>query len=446
MLFSNENRKFLKGLYILALPIVAQDLVGAFVNMLDTFMVSSLGEEAVAAVGLSNQVFFLFALFMFGANSGAAALMGQFWGKNDVKSIRKTMGICWGLSLFVATVFATLAFFIPETIMGIYSNDPAVIQLGVQYLRIVCFSYFLSAISMVINFAMRSTGQTRLPMITTTCALVCSAALNYVFIFILGMGVEGAAISTVIARSIEVILQFIFFRKLRLPIVGPISDYLAIDRTYLKHFFRIVSPVILNEILWSVGVSLYNVAYRECGTAAQSAVQIAVSIQNIFIVFGRSIGSACGIMVANALGASEFEEAIRNARKSLLVAVFTSATMGALLWITTPYIVNFFDISPAVNNYIFLLLRVISVVIVIQTINFICIVGIFRSGGDNTYCLIIDTGCVWLVGLPLAFIGAYYLGFPIYWVFLMSRMEEVAKCIFNLVRVSGSKWVKNLVE
>ncbi len=441
-----KDKVFLKLAAGLAIPIILQDILNSSVNMADTFMIGRLGESEVAAVGLANQVFFIFQLIIFGVTSGSAIFMGQYWGKRDTESIHKVMGIGISLSLFFAFIFSSAAFFMPEKIMSLYSQDDVVIRYGCDYLRIVIISYFFSPLILSINAALRATENTKLPMCTTFISLFSNIIFNYIFIFKLGFGVRGAAIATVIARSIELLCQIFFIYRLKMPVAAKLSNYLKADREFLKGFFKITIPVILNEFMWALGTSIYNMAYKYSGTEAQAAVQISSTIQNLFIVMGTGCGFACGIMISNALGAGDIKKAISYSRKCLKASVLLSCFMGIILFLSSDFILLFFDVSETVKEYAYYLFLVTAVGIVVKTYNYTTIVGILRSGGDTKFCLVLDAAGVWLIGIPLAFLGSAVLSLPIYITVALVYLEEVMKFFVSSKRVFKNNWAKTLVD
>lgn len=446
MKFFTQDKTFFKILSYLAIPIILQELLNSSVNMMDTFMVGRLGVSEVAAVGLANQIFFLFTLLVFGVTSGASIFMGQYWGKNDTKSIHKVMGISFVLSLFAASIFCFSAIFIPDVLMSIYSKDKSVIVLGAKYLRVVGVSYFLSAIIVSINTSLRVTGLTKFPMITTFISLISNIVFNYIFIFKLEMGVVGAALGTTVARSIEIIIQIILINVFKTPVVTRIKNYFTADKAFIKEFLVITTPVILNEFIWALGTSIYNIAYKYSGTEAQAAVQISSTVQNLFMVVGMGIGAACGIMLSNALGAGDTKKAIRYSRKCLILAVVLSIIMGAGLIVASPLIVSIFDVKEIVKVYANKILFVISVGMVLKTFNYTSIVGILRSGGDTKFCLYLDFSSVWFIGVPFAFLGSAILSLPIYITVALVYLEEVCKFIVSFKRVLSNKWAKSIID
>lgn len=446
MSFISKDKVFIKNLSMLAVPIIFQEMLNSSVNMMDTFMIGQLGAQEVASVGLANQIFFLFTLIVFGINSGSSVFMGQYWGRKDVDSIHKVMGICFILSSLAALVFFSGAMFFPESVMKIYSKDSAVIALGQDYLRVIAFSYFLSAIIVSLNASLRVTGNTKFPMITTFISLTTNVVCNYIFIFVLDMGVKGAAFGTVIARSLELMSQIFFINKFKLPSKAKIKDYFSLNLDFFKACMIITLPVILNEFMWALGTSVYNIAYKYSGTEAQAAMQIAGTVQNLFVVVGMGVGAGCGIMIANTIGAGDSEKAISYSRKCLLMSVILSIFMGIFLALISPFIVSLFDVENNVKEFAHRCLFVVSVGMIVKTFNYTSIVGILRNGGDTKFCLILDTMTVWCVGVPFAFLGSAVLHLPIYWTFSLVYLEEVFKFFISGYRVYTNKWINSVID
>lgn len=440
-----KDKKFLKNIATLAIPIMLQELLNSSVNILDTFMIGRLGDTAVASVGLANQIFFLFVLITFGINSGGSIFIGQYYGKGDYKGIHKIMGITLSLSLFAAFIFWCGARLFPQQLMGFYSKDHLVIEQGGEYLKIISFSYFLSAIIVSLNAALKSTNVVMQPMITTFISLVSNFTFNLLFIFGLNMGVKGAAFATLLARIIEVIVQIVLIVRYKRVIRTRLSNYFVFDKNIVLQFLKISTPVILNEFMWALGNSVYNIAYKYSGTVAQAATQISGTVQNLFMVAGIAIGSACGILISNTLGAGDSKRAIEYSRKCCGLSVVLSIFMGIMLALATPFIVNVFKVGDEAKLYANYMLYVVSAFMVFKTFNFVTIVGVLRNGGDTTFCLLLDTLTVWFIGVPMAFLGSKFLGLPIYITFAMVYLEEVVKMFISAVRVWKNKWANTVI-
>lgn len=440
-----SDKIFFKNLFILVIPIIFQELLNSSVNLVDNFMIGQLGEVAITSVGLANQIFFVFNLVLFGINSGASVFIGQFFGKGDFKGIHKVMGLGTILSLLNALIFVCAIIFAPQFLMSLYSKDNTVIIEGVKYLQIVCPAYFLISFSVANNAALKAIRKTYIPMITTFIALISNIILNYTFIFKLGYGVQGAAIATLCARFIELTSQLLIILIKKYEIVTNIKNYFNFNKQFLKSYFKICTPIILNEILWALGVSICNMAYRFSGTDAQSAIQITGTIQNLFIVMGVAVGAGCGILLSNVLGAGDIEKAKQYCKKCMYLTVFLSIVMSIFLIILSPFIISLFNVKDLVKDYTYKLLMVVAVGMIFKTYSYTTIVGVLRSGGDTTYTTILDFATVWFIAIPMAFLGAYFLGLPIYVTYAMVYFEEVIKCFLSTKRVNQYKWAKSLV-
>ncbi len=439
------DRRFLKNLAFLAVPIILNELLNSAVNMLDTFMIGTLGDAPVAAVGLGNQVFFLFTLIAFGINSGTAIFMGQFMGKNAMPDVHRTIGLSLILTFTAAVLFALAAFFIPDKIMSIYSKDSSVVALGCDYLRTIAFSYILTAIIIVFNSALKVTGNTLQPMMTTFITFLINFTGNYVFILKMGLGVRGAALSTLIARSCELILQFAIMAARKRTVLTLPKNYFSLSLSFCKPFVGVSLPVVINETVWALGTSAYNIAYKFSGTVAQAAIQIASTVQSLFLVAGLGVGSACAIILSNTLGAGDKEKALDYSKKCIFFGILISIVMGCILAFAAPFIVGIFNVDNLAKDYAYKMLLIVSVGMILKTITYITICGILRSGGDTKFCLVLESCSVWFIGLPMAFFGSAILCLPIYVTFAMVYVEELVKAVISFKRVSANKWLRTLV-
>ena len=446
-----KDKNFYKVMLGIALPIVLQNLISSSLNMVDTLMITSLGEASIAAVGLANQVFFFFVLILFGINSGSSIFVAQFWGKRDVKNIRRILGIALMIGGALSIIFAASAFFMPKAIMRIFTKDIEVVELGVKYLRIVSISYLLTAVSFSFSVASRSIGQAKVPMIVSAIALLVNTLFNYLLIFgKLGfpqMGIEGAALATLISRIIEMVLILFITYSSRNALAAKPRELLDISASFLAKFFKTTTPVILNEFFWSLGMVMYSIAYARIGKEATATVQISTTIQNIFMVVSMGLANACAVMIGNKIGADNKEEGITYAKTFSVLGPTIGIILGILLYFLSPIILLLFDkLSPEVYYSARRMLIVISVTMSIRTFNAILIVGILRSGGDTKFSMFLEMGSVWLVGVPLAFLGALVFKLPVYWVLAMVSLEEVVKATIGIPRLLSMKWVRNVVE
>lgn len=433
----------------IAIPVALQNLIASSVNMIDTVMISSLGQSSIAAVGLANQVFFLYILITFGINSGSSIFIAQFWGKEDIPSIKKVMGLAITLSTVAGTIFTVAAFFFPTQIMSILINEPEVIKLGADYLRIVSLSYTITAISFAFSISLRTTGRPRVPLKVSIISFVTNTVLNYIFIFgHLGfepMGVKGAALGTLIARIVEILFILYAVYGTKSILAASFKELMSWHKDFLKKYLETTYPVILTESFWALGQVLYAMAYARIGEEATAAVQLTNTVQNLFFVVVRGLANACNIMVGSKIGEGDEKTAYSYAIRFVYLSTISGLVLGIIMALTPDIILSLFRGLDA-NLYATSrsLLIVLGLTFVIRVYNTIAIVGVLRAGGDTKIAMKIDLGTVWIIGVPLAFIGALVLKLPIHQLVLLVTLEEVVKALIGIPIIKSGKWIKNI--
>lgn len=444
-----NDKKFFKTLFILALPIIMQNILTSSLNMADTLMIGSIGDSQVAAVGIGNQFSFLFNLIVIGTTGGCSIFISQYWGKKDKKNIKKVVGIGGVTVIMVAIISMILALFVPELIVVIFTKDPEVIREASSYLAIVSLSYIVTAITFTIATSLRCMEDAKTPMIISAVAVGVNIVLNYIFIFgklgFPAMGVKGAAIATVIARIIECILLMIKGHKHKV-LHGDFKEYFQFNTEFVFLIYKSVIPVVLNEACWGLGTFFYSIAYGKLGTESMASVQITNNIQNLFFVVCFSMASSSLVMIGNQIGAGEEEIAKRYGRKFTILAFAMGVILGIIVFLLASPILKLFNVSDIVKEYSIIILKIYSICYPIRVVNLILIVGVFRGGGDAGFALKAEALTMWFIGVPMAFIGALILKFPIYLVILMVTAEEVAKFIVSIFRFKSYKWIHNVIE
>ena len=445
-----QDKAFFKILFALGIPVAIQHMISSSLNMVDVVMIGQIDEASITAVGLANQLFFVLTLLLFGISSGGAIFTAQFWGRKDTVSVYRATGVCLLFSLAGGILFNLLAWLIPELIIGLFSQDPHVIELGASYLRIVGFSYVFTAVSITLATAARSVGDAKMPMRASALSLVLNTGLNAVLIFGLfgfpALGVQGAAIATLIARLLEVTLIVGAIQNADHPLKAAIREYFSFSRAFTRRVMAKSLPVVANEFLWALGMTLYVAAYSRLGTDAYAAYQIAQTAERLFLVAAMGIGSAAAVMIGNLLGENRREDAIRYARYLNLLSGLLGVVLGILLLITAPLLVSFFNVSSSVQQSAVYVMQIIGLLLTLKMVNTLQIIGTLRGGGDTTYSLLMEISSVYLVGVPLAFLGAVVWQLPIYWVVALVNLEEVTKAIVGFVRLLSNKWANTVID
>jgi putative MATE family efflux protein len=437
-----------RKLLILALPIAAQSLVQTLLNLVDTLMIGQLGETAIAAVALSNQIFFMMMLMLFGISSGSSAFTAQFWGKQDLDGIHRSLGMSLMLGLGGSALFTLASQIFPSQILSLFSKDPDVIAAGVPYLKIASLSYMFTAGTIVYQGVLRSTGVVKLPLFLSVSALSLNAFFNYALIFgkfgLPYLGITGAATATSGARVIEMTALILIIYLKKYPIAGTIRQMLKQNKAFIKRFFHKVSPVILNEVGWSTGITMFTLVYARMGTEVLAAFNIMDTFSRLTFVLFIGTGNAAAVILGNLIGGDRKKEAIRCAKTILMIAPLVAAVFGILIFFTAPFVPGLFNISPYAGSLIVQMLRIFTIVLFVKVSNMHIIVGILRSGGDTHFCAALELFPLWLISIPLVALAGLVLHLPPHLVYLLCLSEEVIKYVIGLYRVLSEKWIHDL--
>ena len=445
-----ESKSLYKTLARVALPIALQSLIASSLNLVDSLMVGNLGEVELAAVGLSAQLFFVHWGVMFGFSSGASAFMAQYWGKQDLLNIRRVTGFAITLCLGIGILFFLPAIMFPETVLRIFTDIPETILLGKDYVRIAAVCFLTISITIPFTAALRTTQQTSLPLKISIVVFSTNTILNYILIYgkfgAPELGLKGAALATAIARSLELLLiLYVVFGRKNL-IAGKMGDYFGWQRPFVIKILMTAVPVMINETMWSLGMAAYNAAYGRMGVTEFAAIQASSTLNTLFILAVFSLGDAVVILVGQRIGMGQMDYAFALAKRLLRIGIWVGASSGALLILTSQFVIQLFNFTPQGQKYALLIVAVYGIFMPLKIYNGLNIVGTLRCGGDTRYAMWVEAGSVWLIGVPVVFFSALSLQLPIYFVVLIAQTEEIVKGIICRRRFHSKKWLNNLVH
>jgi putative MATE family efflux protein len=445
-----SDKEYYQRLYRIAFPITLQNLITSSLNMVGVVMIGQLGAVPVAAVGLANQIFFLLNLMLFGITTGSAMFTAQLWGRGDIPNIRKVLGLALTLGLAAAALFMVISEFFPGAALSIYSQDPAVIALGSGYLRIIGFSFLLYAISFSYAIVLRSTGDVQTPLIVTFTSLGVNTLLSFIFIFgklgLPAMGANGAATAVLISRILECGLYLGITYHKRSPAAASLRELFGYDLGFARKVLTPVLPVVANEMLWSFGTTAYSVVYARLSTDAIAAMNIIFAVDQVAQVLFNALGHACAVLVGNCIGSGDEEQAFRYAARTEALGMLGALGVGALVIASTNPVLSLYNVPSLVINYAQRAFLILGLFLWIRASNMILFIGIFRSGGDTRFAFILDGVIIWVLGVPLATIGAFVFHLPVYWVYLLAMSEEVSKWLLGAYRFFSRKWIHNLAH
>lgn len=444
-----QDKAFLKKTVSIAIPIALQGLLNTSLNFADIIMIGKLGENAIAGVGLANKVFFVFTLLVFGIISGSGVLTAQYWGKREVANIRRVLGISLSLVLGASVLFVVPCIINPEFVMSIFTNSTETIKLGAVYLAVVVISYPFTAVTNAYVSLLRGVNQVKAPVVISSASILINLIFNYLLIYgkfgFPELGVAGSALGTLIARIFECTVLLTYVYRDKGPAAAAIKDILSFDKSFLNKYFTTVSPVIANEFMWGLGVTLYSLAYGRMGDTAVAAITITQTVEQIMQVVFMGLSNATAVILGNEMGAGHLKAADKHARDLIFIQLSLTFLIGIICLIIRQPVISLFDATEEIAGYVRLCFLVFIIYLPFKMFNTINIVGILRSGGDTKACLFLDCTGVWFIGIPMAFLGGLVFHLPIYTVYAMVLIEEIYKFILGVSRYRKKKWLRNLV-
>lgn len=439
-----------KSLFVIALPIILQNLMQSTVNMLDTLMVGQLGSVEIASVGLGNQIYMLLNMVLFGISSGGAIFIAQFWGKKENSGIWKMEGVMFSFSMVIALIFTFASVFFPKFLIGLYSKDFHVIEIGARYLRIVAFSFPFFAMSFAFSMALRSTEHVKLPMVATMISLVLNAILNYLLIFGIGffpsLGIVGAAIATCISRIVECFILFIVAYSKKYEVASSVKNLFSFTFFEVRKFIKIAFPVIINEAIWGLGTSMHSLIMGRTSTEAISAFNITGTISQITWVFFIGVGNAAGIIIGKKIGEGNETEARKYANTLSWFMPVMAIFIGLLLIPISKFLPFMFNVEANILVQAKMMLMILMCCYPLNAFNMCWVVGICRAGGDTVFAAIIDVCFMWIIAIPLAACVAYFTNVQPYIIYICLLSEQIFKAIVGFYRIKSGKWLHNVVE
>lgn len=443
-----EKDTFRQRLLAIVLPVALQQLLTSLVGASDALMLGMLDQASLSAVSLATQVQFVLNLFVYPLTMGATMLAAQYWGKHDAETVAQVQGIALRCSMVISTLFFLAALCIPEMLMLLFTNDTALVALGVPYLRIVSFSYLCSGWTQIVLCIMKNSGRVARSTVYSVTAMVGNLILNAILIFgMLGapaMGIRGAALATSISQFVVLVLVMLENRRpgvIKLRWHDLVHPPKRLHRTFWKHTL----PALLNNLSWGFGFTMTSVIMGHLGSDAVAASAMAQIVRNVAECVCSGIAAGAGILVGNELGAGHLEQARRYGGKLCRLSIVAGAISGGVILCFSPLILRYAgSLSSQAHSYLRFMLIVCSYYLIGRSLNSTIINGIFSAGGDTVFGLKCDTINMWLVIVPMGLLAAFVLKLPVPVVYFLLNLDEFTKIPAEWLHYRKYKWVRNL--
>ena len=440
-----RKRSLRKEIVRLALPIALQQFMTALVGACDAIMLGKLSQDAMSAVSLATQVTFVFNLFMFAFMAGENMFVAQYYGKGDYTGISQVFSLVTKICGCIAVVFLAGTLFFPEQLMRILTNEETLIVLGSEYLRVIGISYVFSGIAQIFLAIMKNCGAVNMSTLINGVMVILKIALNAVFIFGLSgfpkMGIKGAALATVLAT----VVQFLWSVGYVLCRIRAVKFSLrSCEKKLFGRFWQKTVPLLINNLAWGIGFSMYSVIMGHLGTDAVAANGIANISKNLVVCFCLGLGNAGSIIVGNRLGADRLQEAKEVGETLTKTAIIAGIVSGLVLIALSPFITKMVDLTPTARGYLQKMLLISSYYIAGKSVNCMTIGGIFAAGGDSKFGMLCDSVTLWCIIVPLGCICAFILKLPVMVVYFVLNLDEIIKLPVVYKHYKKYKWIKNL--
>jgi len=443
------KKGFYRELIQLALPIALQNFLLAAVSASDTLMLDSLSQTAMTAVSLASLVAFIQNMLMTVITSAGTILGSQYYGKEDMDAVKTLKNIMLRRGLVCGLLFCGVCVAIPEPIMDIFTDDPDLIAAGVQYLRFASISYLLTGVSQVYLAMMKIIKRAGTSTAISATAVVLNIGLNWAMIFGLGpipaMGVAGAALSTAIARVVELTLALVFSHRSGV-FSQPVQRVREHNHVLARDFMKVSMPLLGGIFVWGVGFTVYRIITGHMGPDVAAASSVASMLRDLMLSTCTGTSAAAGILVGNALGAGDLKRGREYGERLLRISLVIGLINCAIVLALTPLLPRVVHLNDAARGYLTSMLFIIAVYMIATAATNVVINGIFAAGGDTLFNMYSLAVCMWGIAIPLTLLGAFVFHWPVVVVYACTCVDEVGKIPWVLAHFRKYKWVRNLTR
>lgn len=442
----NGTKQFRTDLISIALPVTLQALLQSSFGVVDQIMIGQLGSESIAGIGLGGKFASLYTVVLGAVAAAAGIMVAQYVGAKDEKGIERGFYLNLLLSLFLAAAFMAVCCLFPDRVMALYTRDEAVKVQAAVYLRVYAFSFLPAAMSTIMAVFLRCIGKAALPLAASFFSVLLNTGLNYLFIFGYGgfpaMGVQGAALASVIAQTAAFAVTAVYFCFSGKGIKH--RSGLSMTGEAWRQYMGILSPILICEFMWSLGENVYGSIYGHLGTEPCAAMTMTGPVQGLLIGLLSGVSQAAGIMIGRHLGKEDYEAAYRDGKRLMGCGIAGSVALSLLLLLLGRSYVAIYNVDPSVQITAYQILVAFAIISPIKVENMILGGGIIRSGGMTRYVMWIDLVGTWLFGVPLGILAAFVWKLPIPQVYFILSLEEAVRLLLSLMIFRRKNWMRKL--
>lgn len=442
-----DTKTFYKTYTKIVIPLMLQGMITKFVSMVDNLMIGQLGDTSIAAVAMGNKILDILMFTIFGVSAAVSVFIAQYYGARNHQKQQEVFRIGLLMTGVVFAVATILLLLFSDGIINYFVQDVSIKPLVLQYISILFLGYIPFVISINYSSALKVVGQVKMPLFASLVGVVVNMVGNYILIFghfgFSAMGVQGAAVATVISRIVEFLILIIFTKHNGFSFDTKISDLWQVPRPLFKEVIAKSLPLTINEIIWSFGQATILKTYGSRGNEVLAALSITETTSSIFFAFAQGVAGATPILISQLLGANRFEEAYRNSLRMLKLTVLCAMLLGMGMFTMSFIIPNIYQVSVNSHEIAKTTIQLGACFFVVYLINTQCYF-ILRAGGDMRSTLIVDGLYMWIITIPVISIVAYWTSLPIIPMYIIGQCCDLGKMVVSLTMFFKKKWLKNI--
>lgn len=448
--FFTKDKSFYKALFSMLIMVALQNLVAYSVNMVDNIMLGSYNQNALSGAATVNQVFFMVQQFALAIGNSLVVLASQYWGEKKTEPIVKLTGVALRLGIITSIVIIAICAVAPEAVLRIFTDEPAIIAQGVEYLRIIKWTFILFIVTQILMCALRSVGTVKISFYISVVSLIINVGINYVLIFgkfgFPEMGIQGAAIGTLIARIVEFIVVVIYILKREKKITLFTSSLFHVDKLLRKDYTKVYIPIMCSQVLWGVSVPMQTAILGHLSPDAIAANSVATTFYQYLKVIVIAMSSTSAVMIGNAIGRGDMRRIKSDARTLAVIDVIIGLILGMALIALRKPLLSMYSLTDEATVMALHLIVIMGFIMVGMSYQMPVSFGIIQGAGDAGFTMKMNMISTWCIVMPLSFMAAFWWKWPVELVVIVIQSDQIFKGLPTFIRFRGYKWIKKLTR
>ena len=448
--FFTKDKSFYKTLFKMLVIVALQNLVAYSVNMADNIMLGSYSQNALSGAATVNQIFFMVQQFALSIGNALVVLASQYWGQHRVEPIRTLTGIALKLGLIIGIILVLVCIIIPVPLLRLFTNEPEIIEQGRQYLSMIQWTFLLFIISQILVSALRSVGIVNISFYISIVSLIVNVGINYVLIFgkfgLPEMGIRGAAVGTLVARVLELVIVLIYMLKADKTVRFFASGFLKSDAGLRKDYTKVYLPIMCSQVLWGISVPMQTAILGHLSADAIAANSVATTFYQYLKVVVIAMSSVSSVMIGNAIGRGELKRIKSDARTLAVIDVIIGFILAVALFILRKPLLSIYDLTPQATVMAEHLIMIMALVMIGMSYQMPVSFGIIQGGGDTKFTMKMNLISTWIIVMPLSFLSAFVWKWPVEAVVLVIQSDQIFKGLPTFIKFRGYKWIKKLTK